>query len=116
MLVAIEHMHSQGVFHRDIKPENVMFRNPDEIVLTDFGLADFYRKDGSYLFTNCGTPGYCAPELLLNKAYDLKVDIYSVGIVLYQMLCGQIPFNSDDYNIRVKLNKQGLIDWSVVPV
>lgn len=116
MLVAIEHMHSQGVFHRDIKPENVMFRNPDEIVLTDFGLADFYRKDGSYLFTSCGTPGYCAPELLLNKAYDLKVDIFSVGIVLYQMLCGQIPFNSDDYNIRVKLNKQGLIDWSVVPV
>lgn len=57
-------MHSLGVIHRDIKPENIMFRNSEELVLTDFGLADFYRKDGQYLFTNCGTPGYCAPELL----------------------------------------------------
>ncbi|CAK60742.1 unnamed protein product (macronuclear) [Paramecium tetraurelia] len=116
LLVALDHMHNLGVLHRDIKPENIMFRNSEELVLTDFGLADHYRKDGQYLFTNCGTPGYCAPELLQNKLYDFKVDVYSAGIVLFQMLTGQNPFDSDDYNKRVKLNKQGLIDWSIVNV
>ncbi|CAD8111555.1 unnamed protein product [Paramecium sonneborni] len=116
ILIAIEHMHSLGILHRDIKPENIMFRNSEELVLTDFGLADFYRKDGQYLFTNCGTPGYCAPELLQNKLYDYKVDIYSVGIVLYQMLTGENPYNSEDHNQRVKLNKQGFIDWSLVNI
>lgn len=93
-----------------------MFRNSEELVLTDFGFADIYRNDGQYLYTNCGTPGYCAPELLQNKLYDFKVDVYSAGIVLFQMLTGKNPFESEDYNKRVKLNKQGIIDWSIVNI
>jgi calcium/calmodulin-dependent protein kinase I/calcium-dependent protein kinase len=57
--------------------------NLDELVIADYGLADQYRGDGRYLFVECGTPGYCAPELLAGKIYDYKVDIYSAGIMLY---------------------------------
>lgn len=55
----------------------------DDLVIADFGLADHFKKDGKYLFSNCGTPGYCAPELLSDRFYDYKADIYSLGIVLY---------------------------------
>lgn len=60
-------MHQKGVMHRDIKPENILFRKKGELeslCLGDFGLADIYKKDGKYLFTRCGTPGFVAPELL----------------------------------------------------
>ena len=52
-------------------------------MLVDFGLADHYREDGKYLFKDCGTPGYCAPEVLTHQNYDYKVDVFSLGVVLY---------------------------------
>jgi len=69
----------------------------DDILLTDFGMAEFYRQDGQYLYPRCGTAGFVAPEILLNKPYDLSVDIYSLGIVLYILIAGRHPFKASTY-------------------
>ena len=65
-----------------------MIRNgeqPNDICLIDFSISEFYREDGDYLFKRCGTPGYVAPEILENKIYDYKVDLFSSGVILYTM-------------------------------
>nr|CAD7573762.1 unnamed protein product [Timema californicum] len=86
------------VVHRDLKPENLLYETEYEnskLKLADFGLSKFL-KNGSYTMnTLCGTVGYCAPEILLNKEYDLSVDLWSVGVVMYIMLCGYEPFWDD---------------------
>ena len=65
--------------------------------MTDFGLSNI-MKDGAYLKTSCGSPNYAAPEIIMGKSYDgTQVDIWSCGVILYAMLCGQLPF--DDENI-----------------
>ena len=84
LMEAICYIHKKGIMHRDIKPENIVFKNKGdiELVLADFGLSEFYkRKD--WVFKRCGTPGYVAPEILLDKPYDYKIDIFSAGIILY---------------------------------
>lgn len=81
---------------------------PTDIKITDFSLADYFRKDVKYLFTRCGTPGYVAPEILHDKCYDFKVDVYSLGVLFYMMLSGGIsPFPTKDYDERIYLNYQG---------
>lgn len=67
LLNSIEYIHNLGILHRDLKPENIILREKgqfEDLVIADFGLADYYKKDGKYLFTRCGTPGYVAPEVL----------------------------------------------------
>lgn len=83
ILVAIEYMHSNNIAHRDIKPENILMvsdENDTDIKIADFGLA--IQMDEN-IITACGSPGYIAPEMLRNKTYGTKVDIFSAGIVLY---------------------------------
>lgn len=86
---AVSYLHSKNIFHRDIKLSNILLKDKRKlhsVTLIDFGLADHYSVEGNYLFTRCGTPGFVAPEILQDKPYNLKVDIYSLGIVMY-MLC-----------------------------
>lgn len=65
LLDAVSYIHSIGIIHRDIKPENLIIRNElEDVVIADFGLADYYSKSCNYMFKRCGTPGYAAPELL----------------------------------------------------
>ena len=78
-------MHSKKAMHRDLKPENLIFRSEDawgECIIADFGLAEFSDAE-EYLFVRCGTPGYVAPEVLLGKSYDLKCDVFSIGVILF---------------------------------
>jgi len=87
----LAYMHSKGVMHRDIKPENLILRSSEkefDIVIADFGLA--HQKDyPKVIHYRCGTPGYCAPEILNSKGekmeYDLKCDVFSVGCLFYYM-------------------------------
>src|SRR5579864_1685524 len=93
---AIDYMHKHGVVHRDLKPENVMVDDRDEIKLIDFGIA--MKEDARRLtFVNVssmlGTPDYIAPEQVQGKRGDQRSDMYALGIMLYEMLTGQVPFS-----------------------
>ncbi|CAD8076410.1 unnamed protein product [Paramecium sonneborni] len=114
LLKVIHYLHQKGIMHRDLKPENILFKEKgmmETLCLGDFGLADFYTKDGNYLFTRCGTPGYVAPELLQDQQYDYKVDMYSIGIIMIILLTGKEPFQGD-YHQKVQQNYFGIIELS----
>lgn len=85
----MQEVHSKGIVHRDIKPENLIFGDNsfDSIKITDFGLSTKIRE-GHKLTMRCGTPGFVAPELMNNEGYDQKADLFSVGILMYQLLTG----------------------------
>lgn len=75
-------------------------------------MADYFRPAGDYMFTRCGTPGYVAPELLQDKIYDYKVDVYSVGVLMYILLAGYSPFRGKNYDEIVMLNYKGTVDYT----
>lgn len=92
---ALDYMHKRGIVHRDLKPENVMVGEDDQIKLIDFGIA--MKEDARRLtFVNVssllGTPDYISPEQVKGGRGDQRSDIYSVGIILYEMLTGRVPF------------------------
>lgn len=86
---AIKHMQSHKVMHRDIKPENVVIDN-GFVKLCDFGWA--VCKGNSLRSTFCGTPLYVSPEVLKGELYDEKSDLWSLGMLAYEMLVGELPF------------------------
>lgn len=81
---ALSYIHRKGIMHRDIKPENIVFKKKMgvDIVLADFGLSEFSQRK-EWIFKRCGTPGYVAPEILRDKPYTSKIDVFSLGIILY---------------------------------
>jgi serine/threonine-protein kinase len=93
---ALDYMHKRGIVHRDLKPENVMVNDLDEIKLIDFGIA--MKEDARRLtFVNVssmlGTPDYISPEQVQGKRGDQRSDMYSLGVMFYEMLTGQVPFS-----------------------
>ena len=95
LLQAINHCHKHRVAHRDIKPENIMFTESEgkvsNIRLIDFGLA---HRAENVISEMVGTPYYIAPEVI-KKQYGLKCDIWSLGVILYVLLSGYLPFSGD---------------------
>ena len=102
ILQALRYLHEEvGVIHRDIKPENFLMYNENgrnKVKLIDFGFATYIPKDGSGLTQQLGTPQYAAPELFLNQPYSSKVDLWSTGVVLYNMINGTQPFSTNKNN------------------
>ena len=98
MLQAFEHAHSVGVVHRDIKPSNIMISSSGRVKVTDFGLAKLRREDGMSTVTQgiAGTARYMSPEQVQGKKIDHRSDIYSLGMTMYQMFAGKLPFTSEE--------------------
>lgn len=91
---AIQYCHSKQVAHRDLKPENLLLQSADNdsnIKIADFGFAKKVSKPNS-LTTQCGTPGYVAPEILEGVPYDTRADMWSLGVIVYILLGGYPPF------------------------
>ena len=95
IIIIFEYLHSKNIIYRDLKPENILIKENGYIKLTDFGYAKILDV-ASKTFTLCGTPGYLAPEIILNKGHNKAVDWWTVGIFLYELLVGIDPFNDDD--------------------
>ena len=95
---AIEFMNKKYIVHRDIKTENILIKDENRFVLADFGVSDQASDlDGCSKFQGkIGTPAFMTPEVSTNKYYDLKVDIWSLGLVIYRIVMRQFPFGKSD--------------------
>jgi serine/threonine protein kinase len=130
LLSALQACHSRGILHRDIKPENIMINSNLEVWLSDLGLAIQIPANGSYT-GRAGTPCYYPYEMVKGQSYDFRADIWCLGVLLVEMLYGQLPFSADknrdyapsianlDYKLpkdkKVSLEAKDLIQKILVP-
>jgi len=94
---AVDYLHNLGIVHRDLKPENLLLKRADndlEIAIADFGLSKIVGQQ-MMMQTACGTPSYVAPEVLNASGYGKEVDMWSIGVITYILLCGFPPFYGD---------------------
>ena len=106
-----------GVVHRDLKPENILVKKDPsmqdikQIFISDFGLSKTLRP-GELIMQQVGTPAYVAPEVISSKGYGLEVDMWSAGVIFYQLVCRSTPFNHRDYNFVLEMIREQQPDIS----
>ncbi|XP_032370736.1 protein kinase C delta type [Etheostoma spectabile] len=96
IIIGLQFLHSKGVVYRDLKLDNVMLDKDGHIKIADFGMCKEQMFGDARATTFCGTPDYIAPEILLGQKYTFSVDWWSFGVLVYEMLIGQSPFQGDD--------------------
>ena len=96
MADAMRVMNREDVIHRDLKPANILMTKDGDLKVADFGLARMFQpnEDAKLLQTHVGTPYYKAPEVYHDLGYDEKADLWSLGVILYQMVFGRLPFTA----------------------
>jgi serine/threonine protein kinase len=120
VLAGLSCLVNKGVIHRDLKPANILVTSRNEFKLADFGLARYVQEyDSSLLQTVAGTPLYMAPQILKKTPYTTKCDIWSVGIIFYELLVGKLPWTATNeqeliHNVmhRPLYLPPGLSDWA----
>jgi serine/threonine-protein kinase len=106
----LAYLHSKGVVHRDLKPENILVTPDDRLVIGDFGtaqLAGARRLTWKHLSESLGTPDYMSPEQVQGDRGDARSDVYSLGIMLYELLTGRVPFDGDNWMAVMAGHLQG---------
>lgn len=99
VLEAVDYLHDNNVVHRDLKPENLLYvtsEHGSDLVLADFGIAKMLDSKDEVLTTMAGSFGYAAPEVMLKKGHGKPVDMWSMGVITYTLLCGYSPFRSEN--------------------
>ena len=101
VLCALEHLHRNLIVYRDLKPEHVMIDSQGHCQLVDFGFAKRFRsadvkKNQMRAYTNCGTPDYIAPEVLRGVGTSFEADVWSLGVLMCEIISGRTPFHSDN--------------------
>ena len=107
----LRYIHNKDIVHRDLKPENILLKDKSDdaaIKIADFGFAR-YVKEGCR--TACGTPGYVAPEIITGKLYGKSVDVWSLGIIIYILLCGYPPFYHKNQTQLFRLIREGRFEF-----
>jgi calcium/calmodulin-dependent protein kinase I len=114
VMEALAYIHSKNIVHRDLKPENLLFKDKSEtspLLIADFGIAKRLDSEEQVMATLCGSFGYTAPEVLLRKGYGKEVDLWSMGVITYAMLCGYTPYPMDDNARFLDLAKNGRVEF-----
>ena len=111
LIQALIHLHDRNIVHRDLKLGNIFLTGKMELKLGDFGLAKKLSFRDEKISEMVGTPGYMAPEILENKGYSLEVDIWSLGVIMYYIIIGKLPFNKQNQEDikRVSFPKKAII-------
>ena len=114
---AIYYLHNMNppIIHRDIKPENILLTNNSKIKLTDFGWSNYIDFEGEQRSTLCGTPIYLAPEMIQNSGHDKHVDIWCLGVLLFELLTGIPPFIGQNRILLMKNIINVNISWPMPP-
>jgi len=103
IISALGYLHEQGIIYRDLKLENLLLDKDGHIKIADFGLCKEDITYGRTTKTFCGTPEYLAPEVLEDNDYGRAVDWWGVGVVMYEMMCGRLPFYNKDHDVLFEL-------------
>ncbi len=106
----LAYLHSKGVVHRDLKPENILVTPDDRLVIGDFGTAQLTgarRLTWKHLSESLGTPDYMSPEQVQGERGDARSDLYSLGVMLYELLAGRVPFEGDNWMAVMAGHLQG---------
>ncbi|UYV78443.1 AKT3 [Cordylochernes scorpioides] len=103
IVLALDYLHSEGVIYRDLKLENLLLDKDGHIKIADFGLCKEDIRYGGTTKTFCGTPEYLAPEVLEDTDYGRAVDWWGLGVVMYEMMCGRLPFYNLDHDVLFDL-------------
>ena len=106
----IKYLHSKNIIYRDIKPENLLLDKDNNIKLCDYGWATYFTP-GNILTTYCGTPEYVSPEMLNKRPYNQKVDIWAIGVLIFELVFGYAPFSSNYNEERFNNIKNCKIKW-----
>ena len=112
VLEAVDFLHQNDVVHRDLKPENLLYisKSPDsELVLADFGIAKHLDSPDGVLKTMAGSFGYAAPEVMMKKGHSKPVDMWSLGVITYTLLCGYSPFRSESLADLIDETRHGRV-------
>ncbi|KAG0152366.1 hypothetical protein CROQUDRAFT_667259 [Cronartium quercuum f. sp. fusiforme G11] len=123
-LSGLKYLHDHNIVHRDLKPENLLYKTDptllsnedgvsidEHLVIADFGIAQHMNSDSEVLTAMCGSPGYAAPEILNRLGHGKPVDLWSVGIITYTLLCGYTPFRSENRAELVKETTRAKIEF-----